>query len=171
MIQLREERRKYRVKRRNMERDATGRATQKTIWFDCPFCGTEIKARVWSLSGNGKRCECEALFYAGGMTCKSPPPRADLLRGPPTLADEGKEGRPRVILHDASRSRSFMRRRDNSNHLPDAPTATYPLGSRFSHKLLQFTRKSPAAGATNRETHAVDLHHGGHECARSVRIS
>jgi hypothetical protein len=70
MIQQRQEQRKYRVKRRDTERDATGRANQKTIWFDCPFCGTEIKARVWSLCGNGKRCECGALFYSGGEACK-----------------------------------------------------------------------------------------------------
>ena len=76
MIQLRNvqrkyrEQRKYRIKRRDSERDVTGRANQKTIWFDCPFCGTEVKARVWSLSGNGKRCGCSALFYSGGSACK-----------------------------------------------------------------------------------------------------
>lgn len=62
MQHLRKELRKYHVKRQGMERDAEGRASQKAIWFDCPFCGIEVKARVWSLCGRGKRCGCDALF-------------------------------------------------------------------------------------------------------------
>ena len=33
------------------------------VWYiDCPFCGVEVKAYLWSLSGGGKRCECGAIF-------------------------------------------------------------------------------------------------------------
>jgi hypothetical protein len=46
---------------------------QKAVWFDCPFCGTEVKARVWSLCGHGKRCMCEAMFYSGGEAYKLVP--------------------------------------------------------------------------------------------------
>lgn len=51
------ERREYTVKREGLERPS------HVIWyFDCPFCGNEIKAYLWSLSGGGKRCLCGAIF-------------------------------------------------------------------------------------------------------------
>lgn len=70
MIQVREETRTYRIKRRGVERDKSGVANQKTIWFDCPFCGAEVRARVWSMSGRGKRCACGALCLSGGRARK-----------------------------------------------------------------------------------------------------
>ena len=29
---------------------------------ECPFCGCHTEARLWSLAGSGKRCDCGALF-------------------------------------------------------------------------------------------------------------
>ena len=66
MIQLRPEERKLLISRRETERDVAGRASQLTVWFDCPFCGALIKARVWSLCGRGKRCACDAMFHMQG---------------------------------------------------------------------------------------------------------
>ena len=38
-----------------------------TIYFNCVFCGTEIKAYMWSLYGCGKRClKCEAFYTGSG---------------------------------------------------------------------------------------------------------
>lgn len=42
-------------------------------WFDCPWCGGEIKAYLWSLSGGGKRCDCGAIFGADGRGFKRLP--------------------------------------------------------------------------------------------------
>lgn len=28
----------------------------------CPFCDVVMEARVWSLAGSGKRCDCGALL-------------------------------------------------------------------------------------------------------------
>jgi len=41
--------------------------SSNTIYFNCPFCGVEVKAYVWSLCGGGKRCECGA-FHVGSAT-------------------------------------------------------------------------------------------------------
>ncbi len=40
--------------------------SSRVIFFDCPFCQTEVKAYTWSLAGGGKRCSCGALFTHGG---------------------------------------------------------------------------------------------------------
>ena len=63
------ERREYTIKREGLERPSS------IVWyFDCPFCGDEIKAFLWSLSGGGKRCNCGALFGSGGRAYKRRPP-------------------------------------------------------------------------------------------------
>lgn len=36
--------------------------SSNTMYFNCPFCNTEVKAYVWSICGGGKRCDCGALF-------------------------------------------------------------------------------------------------------------
>ena len=36
--------------------------SSNTVYFNCPFCGIEVKAYVWSLTGGGKNCQCGALF-------------------------------------------------------------------------------------------------------------
>jgi hypothetical protein len=54
-----EEKRAYGVKR---ETCAHGR---NTITFDCPFCGLETTAYLWSLAGSGKRCPCGAKHGNG----------------------------------------------------------------------------------------------------------
>lgn len=47
--------------------DCMNRPTQ-TRWIgDCPFCGTEVVAYLWSLSGGGKCCPgCRALLTVTG---------------------------------------------------------------------------------------------------------
>lgn len=55
------ESRLFQVKRRGLEPPSS-----VTLYFDCPFCGSEIKAYLWSLSGGGKKCGCGALFTASG---------------------------------------------------------------------------------------------------------
>ena len=30
--------------------------------IECPFCGCYTEARLWSLAGTGKRCDCGATF-------------------------------------------------------------------------------------------------------------
>ena len=30
--------------------------------IECPFCGCYTEARLWSLAGSGKRCDCGATF-------------------------------------------------------------------------------------------------------------
>ena len=59
------EAREYRVLRRAVERPSS------VVWyFDCPWCGAEIKAYLWSLSGGGKLCVCGAIFAARGQGYK-----------------------------------------------------------------------------------------------------
>lgn len=29
--------------------------------IECPFCGCVTQARLWSLAGSGKRCDCGAV--------------------------------------------------------------------------------------------------------------
>ena len=35
-----------------------------TVTIKCPFCQSDVTAYVWSISANGKRCGCGALFDA-----------------------------------------------------------------------------------------------------------
>ncbi len=35
---------------------------RSTVTVRCPFCGTETEARLWSIAGSGKRCECGAVL-------------------------------------------------------------------------------------------------------------
>ena len=37
-------------------------AGRSTVTVRCPFCEVETEARLWSLAGSGKRCECGALL-------------------------------------------------------------------------------------------------------------
>lgn len=32
----------------------------------CGFCDTDVQARLWSLAGSGKRCECGAVLHGRG---------------------------------------------------------------------------------------------------------
>lgn len=41
-----------------------------TVEIDCPFCGAEVTAYIWSLRGCGKRCPCGALLSAFGDAYK-----------------------------------------------------------------------------------------------------
>ncbi len=67
--------REYHVLRRTVERPSS------VVWyFDCPWCGTEIKAYLWSLSGGGKRCGCGAIFAARGQGYKLANPIAGNAR-------------------------------------------------------------------------------------------
>ena len=51
------ERRQWTLKRTSLERPSS-----VVYYIECPFCGEEVKAYLWSLCGCGKRCECGALF-------------------------------------------------------------------------------------------------------------
>ena len=63
------ERREYEVHRHGLE------SPSSVVWyFDCPWCGEEIKAYLWSLSGGGKRCRCGAIFGSWGFGRKLLPP-------------------------------------------------------------------------------------------------
>lgn len=57
-----EAKREYEVIRRH---SAMGRTR---ILIECPFCGAEVWAFVWSLAGSGKRCPCGALHGSLGTT-------------------------------------------------------------------------------------------------------
>jgi hypothetical protein len=41
------------------------------VYITCPFCGTEVRAYLWSLAGSGKRCTCGAKFDAYGSARKA----------------------------------------------------------------------------------------------------
>ena len=51
------EAREYVVHRTGLEHTSSN-----TVYFDCPWCGYEVKAYLWSLCGGGKRCDCGAIF-------------------------------------------------------------------------------------------------------------
>lgn len=54
--------RNYDVHRHDVESPSS-----RVIYFNCPFCATEVKAYVWSLCGGGKRCpSCSAMFGGSG---------------------------------------------------------------------------------------------------------
>ena len=37
-------------------------AGRSTVTVCCPYCLCETEARLWSLAGGGKRCDCGALM-------------------------------------------------------------------------------------------------------------
>jgi hypothetical protein len=39
---------------------------RSTVVIECPCCGADTEAFVWSLGGSGKRCECGALHTQYG---------------------------------------------------------------------------------------------------------
>jgi Zn finger protein HypA/HybF involved in hydrogenase expression len=44
---------------------------KSTCVIECPYCGTEVTAYIWSLSGSGKRCpKCKAIHTGMGVTAK-----------------------------------------------------------------------------------------------------
>ena len=47
---------------------------RSTAYLTCPFCGTEVKAYIWSLAGSGKRCTCGAKFNSYGTARKASTP-------------------------------------------------------------------------------------------------
>lgn len=56
------ETRTYTVKRTDISFGRT------SVVFDCPFCGLETRAYIWSLAGSGKRCPCGAKHSWLGQT-------------------------------------------------------------------------------------------------------
>lgn len=40
-------------------------AGRSSLTMRCPFCGSEVEARVWGLAGSGKRCDCRVVFTRG----------------------------------------------------------------------------------------------------------
>ena len=36
------------------------------IWVICPICSAQVRANIWSLQRQGKKCNCGALFRADG---------------------------------------------------------------------------------------------------------
>lgn len=48
--------------------DGNSEHGKSTITIQCPFCGSESVAYLWSLAGSGKRCECGALHDYFGYT-------------------------------------------------------------------------------------------------------
>ena len=62
------------AERRDHERTGTISAFGRSYcYITCPFCGTEVKTYIWSLSGGGKRCPCGALHGSLGATYKKGP--------------------------------------------------------------------------------------------------
>lgn len=57
--------RKYAVERTGCEHPSS-----IVHWIECPWCGVEVKAYLWSLAGGGKRCRCGAIFASGGHAWK-----------------------------------------------------------------------------------------------------
>lgn len=56
------EERRFTVFRRDLEPPSS-----IVLFVDCPFCGDEVKAYLWSLSGGGKRCLCGAMLSSRGQ--------------------------------------------------------------------------------------------------------
>ncbi len=40
------------------------------IYIDCPFCGSTVRAYLWSIAGVGKKCYCGAIHYRPGGSVK-----------------------------------------------------------------------------------------------------
>lgn len=47
------------------DRRPAGRSTVTVI---CPFCNCQVEARLWSISGSGKKCDCGAVLYRNNQT-------------------------------------------------------------------------------------------------------
>jgi len=59
------EERKFQVHTQYVERPSS------IVWeFACPWCGDDVKAYLWSMSGGGKRCLCGAIFSSCGYGYK-----------------------------------------------------------------------------------------------------
>ena len=44
---------------------------RSTVFIECPFCGEQTEAYVWSLNGSGKKCwKCKAVHTGMGMTVR-----------------------------------------------------------------------------------------------------
>lgn len=43
-------------------------AGRSTVTLRCPHCDTVTEARLWSIAGAGKRCECGAVFRRNNQT-------------------------------------------------------------------------------------------------------
>ena len=55
--------------REHTRTDGPSSVGRTVVYIDCPFCHTEVKAYLWSLSGGGKRCPgCGAKHNAYGTT-------------------------------------------------------------------------------------------------------
>ncbi len=113
------ERREWkRVNRAGAERDASGRRTQRIVWFDCPFCGVEVKGYVWSLNGGGKRCACGALHFHGSSEAALPRFRVEETPGSRRGRREVEAFAPDGFKFDGEvhslveRSRALWRARD-----------------------------------------------------------
>lgn len=50
---------------------------RSSIEIECPFCGSMVRAYVWSLAGVGKRCPCGAKFHHNGSAIKEVAEGAD----------------------------------------------------------------------------------------------
>lgn len=48
--------------------ESRGPAGRSTVTVCCPYCDCETEARLWSLAGSGKKCECGAIFYRNNQT-------------------------------------------------------------------------------------------------------
>lgn len=84
---------------RDIEIHRTGlERPSSVIWyFDCPWCGDEIKTYLWSFAGSGKRCDCGAIFsFLGGYKLKE-------------LHDHAQNG------HDIRESPVVYRRAENAD--------------------------------------------------------
>lgn len=64
------EERQYTSQPMGARADRQGRLTQLRKLIVCPFCEADVVAYVWSLSGNGKKCPCGAMFTSFGTARK-----------------------------------------------------------------------------------------------------
>jgi hypothetical protein len=45
---------------------------KSTCIIECPYCGVETEAYVWSLAGCGKKCSCGAMHSSINITYEPP---------------------------------------------------------------------------------------------------
>lgn len=77
----------------------TQQAGKTTVEVLCPFCGTWVRAYVWSLAGCGKRCSCKALLGSGAAT-KSKPMHLRLHQTAAQFVEEYLAGATSEVKHD-----------------------------------------------------------------------